>query len=243
MSVTSISPDQAAGVSGSGSSVRQARQDFNRLIQSLQSGNLSAAQQAYSSFQQIQTGPTHPPTTQASTVSATTTANPVASDWSVLGQALQSGNLSSAQNTLGQLTQDAEAAWKSRVQQTVRNAQSVYALMHSTQAAAAAPAATPVGTPTAAGSVQNDLDSLAQALQAGDNSSAQALLAQLQQDLQASGQASAQTHAGHHHHHHGGFSGTNVSSAYQSAAPAASAASTPAGATGAASGSGVSANV
>lgn len=242
MSVSSVGLDQSAGLSGSRSSVREARQDFDQLFQSLQSGNLNAAQQAYSGFQQIQAGLTASVATQTSAVSATTTANPVASDWSALGQALQSGSLSSAQDALGKLQQDAQAVWQSQLQQKIQNAQSVYALMQSTQAAAATPGATSVGSQSTAGTVQSDLSGLNQALQSGDISSAQTLLAKLQQDLQASGQVSGQNYGGHHHHHHhGGFSGANASSAYQSTTPGTSINSTPTGSMGATSSSAISA--
>jgi hypothetical protein len=238
MTISSIGFDQSAGTSGWRSSVRQADQDFDQLSQSLQTGDLNAAQQAYSSFQKIQAGLTSSAATQASAASATTASNPVASDWSALGQALQSGSLTSAQDALGKLQQDAQAIWQSQLQQQMQNAQSVYALMQSARGATATPAATALSPPSTAGSVQGDLSSLNQALQSGDISAAQKVLAQLQQDLQASGQNGG----GHHHHHHqGGFAGANASSAYLSTAPLTSAISTPAGLTGATSSSGISA--
>jgi hypothetical protein len=238
MTISSVGLDQLAGTSGWRSSVRQAGQDLDQLSQSLQTGNLNAAQQAYSSFQQVQAGLTSSAATQANAVSATTASNPVTSDWSALGQALQSGSLAAAQDALGKLQQDAQATWQSQLQQQVQNAQSVYALMQSAQGAAATPAATAVSPASTAGSVQGDLNSLNQALQSGDISAAQKLLTQLQQDLQASGQ----NYGGHHHHHHhGGFAGQNASSAYLSTAPVTSAISTPVGSTGATSSSGISA--
>ena len=238
MSVSSIGLDPAAGLSGMRSAVRQANKDFDQLVQSLQNGNLGAAQQAYSSFQQVQAGLTSRAATQASAGSSTTAANPVTADWSALGQALQSGSLSSARDAFGKLQQDAQAAWQSQMQQKVQNAQSVYELMQGAQGAAA-PGVTPAtSSQPAAGSVQNDLNALNQALQSGDLSVLQKLLAQLQQDLQASGQTSGQNNGGHHHHHHGGFSSVNPASAYQANVPASS---MPAGSTGATGSGGVSA--
>jgi hypothetical protein len=83
----------------------------------------------------------------------------------------------------------------------MKNAESVSALMQATQAAGTSAGGTGMTT-AAAGSVQNDINALGQALQSGDTSSAQKLLAQLEQDLQASGQSATGRH-GHHHHHAG----------------------------------------
>jgi hypothetical protein len=225
MSISSVSLDQGMGSSLGRSSVRQARQDFDQLFQALQSGDLATAQQAYGNFQQIQTGLTDPSATAATAVSAASTANPVLSDWSALGQALQAGSLSSAQSALGKLEQDASTAWQSRIQ----NAQSVYALMQGSQPTAVTSGATAVNATSQATPVQNDLSSLSQALQSGDSSAAQKLLAQLEQDLQASEQSSGGHH--HHHHHGGGLSGLNAASAYSSTASSGSTAAT--GSTGA----------
>lgn len=127
MSVSSVGLDQGAGSSGGWrSSVREARQDFDQLFQALQTGNLNAAQQAYSSFQQIQAGLTSSAVTQANgAATAPTAASAVASDWSALGSALQSGSLTSAQDTFGKLQQDAQAVMHSQLQQEALNAQSV----------------------------------------------------------------------------------------------------------------------
>ncbi|MEI7431424.1 MAG: hypothetical protein WCL27_13300 [Betaproteobacteria bacterium] len=218
MSVANIGTDQAVTASSFRSSVRQADQDFDQLFQSLKSGNLNAAQQAYSSFQQIQAGLTTTATPQTGTTTATST-NPVATDWSALGQALQSGNLASAKGSLSQLEQDAQTAWQAHIQQETQNAQSVYALMQSAKATTTTSAlsTTAAATAQASGnSVQNDLNALNQSLQTGDTSSAQKLLAQLIQDIQASEQSSGQNSGSHHHHHHhhGGLAGTNATSAY-----------------------------
>ncbi len=214
MSVSSIALDQASGSVSLRSSLRQAGKDFEQLFQSLQNGNLSAAQQAYASFQQVQAGLASSST--APTGSATAASNPVTADWSSLGQALQSGSLSSAQSALGQLQQDAQAAWQSRLQQQTQNAQSVYALIQGAQGSpvTASAAALSTNSQSTAGAVQNDLSALSQALQTGDTAGAQKLLAQLEQDLQASNQAAGQTFGGHNrHHHHHGVSGVNGSSA------------------------------
>jgi len=231
MSVSSVGLDPATGLSGWRSSVRQANQDFEQLFQSLQTGDLNAAQQAYANFQQVQAGLTSSAATQTSTAAAPT--NPVAADWTALGQALQSGSLTSAQGALGKLQQDAQTVWQSHLQQEAQNAQSVYALMQSVQGAAATSGATPASTQSTITPVQNDLNALSQALQSGDTSSAQKLLAQLEQDLQASGQS----YAGHRRHHHHGFSGQNVAS-YPGTTPSAAALPAAVASTSAANGGG-----
>ena len=226
MTISSVGLDQSVGSSGSRSTIRQAHQDFDQLFQSLQAGNLNAAQQAYNSFQQIQTGLANSATSSSSAVGAanpTATTNPVTSDWSALGQALQSGSLSSAQSALGQLQQDANAAWQSHLQQETQNAQSVYALMQSVQGTSPAVSTQSINGSTTANPVQNDLNSLTQALQSGDTAGAQKLLAQLEQDLQSAGQASGQNYGGHHHHHHhSDSSGLNNPSAPATSTPATS---------------------
>src|ERR1035437_5083216 len=212
MSVTSIGldPSQSLGASSVRSSIHQARQDLDQIYQALQSGNLSAAQQAYSSFQQIQAGLATSSTTPTTSATASAATNPVVADWSALGQTLQSGSLTSAQDAFSKLGQDAQATWQTHLQQETQNAESIYALMKSAQGttatSAVTPAATSTGAQSATGSVQNDLNALNQSLQSGDSTAAQKLLTQLVQDLQASNPSSGQNGGGHHHHHHhGGF--------------------------------------
>ena len=214
MALTSVGLDQSIASVGGRSAIRQARQDFDQIFQSLQNGNLSAAQQAYSSFQQVQAGLTGSSATQATSVIGTAAATPVTADWSALGQALQSGSLTSAQDAFGKLQADAQATWQTHLQRETQNAQSVYALMQSDPTTAATSGATAAGTQSTVGSVQNDLSGLTQALQSGDTSAARKLLAQLEQDLQAAGLLSGQTGGHHHHHHHGGVSGVDAASAY-----------------------------
>lgn len=69
-----------------------ARQAFGQLVSALQSGNLSAAQSAYSSFTQNAGGQIDPN-------------SPFAQAVSQIGQDLQSGNVGAAQQTLNSLQQ------------------------------------------------------------------------------------------------------------------------------------------
>ncbi|HUW36532.1 MAG TPA: hypothetical protein VMV91_04300 [Rhodocyclaceae bacterium] len=206
MSVSNVSLDSGVTQSAWQPSRHRALQDFDQLFQAMQSGSLSGAQQAYAALQQLQ-----PAVAAASSGSAAATGsvatvaatdgNPVSSDWSSLGIALQSGSLSSAQGAFAKLQQDLEAATNPALNQ----AQAVYAAMQGTFAQSAS-AESPVGT---------DLSALQQALQSGNTTSAQDLLAKLEQDLQAAGQALP------HRHHHHGTSAQAATSAYASSQPAA----------------------
>ena len=191
MNVNSVGLAQSVGTTDWRSTVRQGRQDFAQIVQALQAGNLGAAQQAYTDFQQLQSG-----LTSAATTTASTSASPVVSDWTALGQALQSGTLSSAQNALTKLEQDAQSQWQSQMAQKLQDATSVYALLQGSQTGSATTAA--ATSPSGVNSVQNDLNALSTALQSGDTTSAQKLLAQLEQDLLSSASQST-----HHHHHQG----------------------------------------
>jgi hypothetical protein len=185
MNVNNVGLAQSVGTTDWRSTVRQGRQDFAQIVQALQAGNLGSAQQAYTDFQQLQSG-----LTSAATATASTSASPVVSDWTALGQALQSGTLSSAQDALTKLQQDAQSQWQSQMAQKLQDATSVYALLQGNQAGST------TGT-SGTGSVQNDLKALDAALQSGDTTSAQKLLAQLEQDL-----LSSASQAVHRHHHH-----------------------------------------
>ena len=93
----------AAVLSQSNNPIAQA---FQKLAQDLQSGNLSAAQQDFSTVQQdvqAQRAGHHHHHGQAS---SGTQQNPVAELFSELGQALQSGNLSAAQQAYASIQQD-----------------------------------------------------------------------------------------------------------------------------------------
>ena len=82
----------------------QAKQAFQSLGNALQSGNLTAAQQAFAQLQQYSPGNGQASNNQNST--STTTSN-VTDPLQALGTALQSGNLSAAQQAFTQLQQQA----------------------------------------------------------------------------------------------------------------------------------------
>jgi len=202
MSVTNISSLTSSSQTNLKALRQQGEEDFAQLFQAMQAGNLASAQQAYGALQQWQSNFTTTDTsssTGSSTSTGTTTtadstssaSNAVLNDWNALGQALQSGNLSSAQSAFSSLESDAATA-ASQIQgrhhhHGTQEAQSVYSAMQSTGATSGSTSSSTGDT------VSNDLAALKQALQNGSTSSAQDLLAKLEQDLQAS------RLSGHHH--------------------------------------------
>lgn len=108
----------AATSAASSQSNNPIAQAFQKLAQDLQSGNLSAAQQDFSTVQQdVQAhGGGHHHHGQSS---SSAQQNPVAELFNELGQALQSGNLSAAQQAYTTLQQDFQSAPGGSATQTV----------------------------------------------------------------------------------------------------------------------------
>jgi hypothetical protein len=95
MSISAIFPAQSSYQPPSSAQSTFA-QDFSQLVSSVNSGDLSGAQQAYSALSQLQSsgqGPSANPN------------NPVSQALSQIGQALQNGSLSGAQQALSSLQQ------------------------------------------------------------------------------------------------------------------------------------------
>ena len=80
------------------SKLRQFQQEFQQLGTDLQAGNLSAAQQDFSTLPGS--------ATQSSSTSSTASSNPIVQAFNQLAQDLQSGNISAAQQDYGTLKQD-----------------------------------------------------------------------------------------------------------------------------------------
>jgi hypothetical protein len=95
MSISAISP--ASSIYQPSSTQSAFSQDFSQLANSITSGNLSGAQQAYSSLSQLLSSVQGP--------SATNPNNPLTQALGQIGQALQNGNLSGAQQALSSLQQ------------------------------------------------------------------------------------------------------------------------------------------
>lgn len=177
---------------------RQVRQDFRQLASSLQSGDLSGAQSAFSNIQQLLQG------NQGSSTSSTPQ-----NDFAALGQALQSGSLSQAQSAFSQLQSDLragppaaqappQAADQYQAQNPVEEAIQDYSQLASSlqngdltdaqsaytnlQDLAQTYQGASSGSPNA---VQTDFATLGQDLQSGNLTQSQSDFAQLQSDLQA----------------------------------------------------------
>jgi hypothetical protein len=92
---------------------QQQAQDFNTLASALQSGNLSTAQSAFTSWQQDLTSiapPNQQSTQQSQPFGSNSQAN---SDFQSLSSALQSGDISSAQQAFANLKQDLQSSGSS----------------------------------------------------------------------------------------------------------------------------------
>jgi soluble cytochrome b562 len=192
------------------------KKDFQDITSALQSGNMSAAQTAFSAFQ-----------TDASALNGTTSSNnnPVSQDIQGLGTALQSGSLSDAQQALSKIHSDikghgAFARQQMEMQSSLSSGsdtentlkqdfQNLSAAIQSGNLTDAQKAFATLQQAAPSQSGQNtsqfstDIQSLGTALQSGNVSDAQKAFATLQQDMAAaSSTASGSTSVGHHHHHH-----------------------------------------
>ena len=172
MSVAGIFSSALSSIFTQGTQTRaqQFQQEFQQLGQDLQSGDLTAAQSDFSSLQQLR-----PQSSAASSTSGFPQfTNPIAQAFSQLSQDLQSGNLSAAQHDYTTLQQD--------FQSPSPQLQGHHHHHHHHSASS---------------NQQNPLvqafGQLAQALQAGNTSAAQAAYSTLQQDLQQFAQANGLT--------------------------------------------------
>ena len=104
MSVSAISSSTlAASVNQSiQNKLRQFQQEFQQLGADLQTGNLSAAQQDFSTLPGL--------ASQSSSSAASPSSNPIAQAFNQLAQDLQSGNISGAQQDYSNLKQDFQKA-------------------------------------------------------------------------------------------------------------------------------------
>jgi hypothetical protein len=102
MNVSSIGATQSAYAPAANSS-SSTGSDFRSLAQALQSGDLGAAQQAWSSLQQD--SPWVARASSASAAGAATSGSPVAAALQLLGSALQSGDVAGAQQAFSSLQQ------------------------------------------------------------------------------------------------------------------------------------------
>jgi len=107
MSVQSVSSSTNPYLSATQASSSNLRSDFNNLITAIQSGDLKSAQ---SDFSQIQSAMQSVQGTQQNGSQQ----SQFSTDLAALGSALQSGNVSGAQDALKKLGQDMQSAGKAR---------------------------------------------------------------------------------------------------------------------------------
>jgi ribosomal protein S20 len=116
MSISALSSNSLyTPVTSSQSSGSTIQQDFKQLAQALQSNDLSGAQSAFSSLQQLLQS-SQSSSGQQQTAS-TTSSSPLQTDFNNLGNALASGDLSGAQSAFTQLQSDLSAATQSGTSQ------------------------------------------------------------------------------------------------------------------------------
>jgi outer membrane protein assembly factor BamD (BamD/ComL family) len=150
---------------GAASNAQQFEAMFQEIGEDLQSGNLTQAQQDYATFSQDFPGLASAGTAASSGSSGSTgsgaSGNPLASAFSALSQALQSGNLSAAQQDYSTIRQDFQQQGAGRVHGHHHHGGGE------------------------GQQIGQEFPSLSQALQSGNLSAAQSAFATLQQDLEA----------------------------------------------------------
>jgi hypothetical protein len=176
------------------SQFQQITKDFSALKTDLASGDLTTAQQAYTTLTQDLRD-----VRQAQGIQQATSR--VNTDLAAVGNALQSGDLAGAQSAFATLTQDLQDPQQTQSQGT----QQTYGRHHhhhhggSSQAASTSSPTASTSSQTASGSSQTastlstDLAAVGSALQSGDLTGAQSAFTTLMQDLENS---SAQNTAG-----------------------------------------------
>jgi soluble cytochrome b562 len=166
LSSSSAGSQTQTGQNGSGQDPFMA--DINALSQGLQSGDLSAAQQAFAKLQQgMQSAPPPPPMGTDASQDSTSEATKFQQLQSYIGQlaqALDSGDLSAAQQAFATLQQDMQSTGTDASQNSTSEASSAQ---------------------TKSQQLQSYVEQLAQALQSGDLSAAQQAFATLQQGMQS----------------------------------------------------------
>jgi hypothetical protein len=168
MSVAGIAGSLLSILSGSQSNqnspFQQIQSEFQQLGQDLQTGNLSQAQQVFSTLSQTLTG--------GSQATAASSNSPLAQTFNQLGQDLQAGNLQAAQQDFTTLTQDA--------QQTVQQVGGHHHHFHP-------PSQQSSSTSQLSSSIAQEFSQLAQTLTGGNLQGAQQAFSTLPSDLQQLG--------------------------------------------------------
>jgi len=200
-SLQALAPDKstASATTAEASSSNPFDSDIAALGTALQSGDLTSAQSAFATVQKdLQNAPrphgghghhekTSTTSTDSSTADSTTDTDLVQELFTQLAQALQSGNLSGAQSAFGDLQTLAGN------DSTSANSVAASSGTTSTSTSTVTAGAASTTATTSTNSFGGDLNSLSQALQAGDLSSAQSAFTTLLTDLQNGGSQSSAT--------------------------------------------------
>ncbi|MEN6620503.1 MAG: hypothetical protein ABFD50_02990 [Smithella sp.] len=150
--------------------------DLNLLLKALESGNLSSAQSSFSQLLQdlqstdLEGGSS---SSAASTSSATTDSNPLAKDLNELGNAISSGDLTSAQSILAGIMQHLQGPPPPPPPDMNISANT--------------DSADVISSENSSNVLANDLKGLGEALSSGDQASATSYFSQLLQDLGEAG--------------------------------------------------------
>ena len=170
MSVTAVSNSnlfQPYVTQGAQNKFQQIRSQFQQLGQDLQSGNLAQAQQDFATLSHnLPSG--QPSSSSASAASASKSTSGVAQALKALGQDLQSGNLSGAQQDFSAIQQAVQQ------QESAGGGHGHHRHHHVTE------------QQSGSDPISQAFGALGQALQAGNLTSAQTAYASIQQDLQGS---------------------------------------------------------
>jgi hypothetical protein len=157
---------------------QEIRQDFEQLSSALQSGDLSGAQSAYSSIQQLLQNYQGSSNNGAGSNGVSTIQN----DFSAVGQALQSGDLTEAQSAFAQLQTDAQSVRQAKFGDTATAPQVQNQQVQNQQVQDQYVGSTSQNL-SPAQQVQQEYAQLASAIQSGDLTGAQTAFAALQQTL------------------------------------------------------------
>jgi len=121
VSISSVSSNSSLTQTDGRSLMHQWMQDFKQLASALQSGDLTGAQKAYAALQQLQQS-NQPGGQSSNGQPASSSNNPLQNDFAALGQALSSGDLSTAQSAFSQLQSDMKAAFQNGASGAVQSA-------------------------------------------------------------------------------------------------------------------------
>ena len=221
MSVTGIASTILTGLNAyqhrGQSKVQQLAGEFQQLAQDVQSGNLTQAQQDFTTLAQNipgvslgsvppSTGIANTPSTSGTTATGATggttpatatpsSTNPLIQAFNQLGQDLQSGNLQGAQQDITKIETTAQQNVQASVQQSGHHRHHHHRVdndQNSSQSASPASGSSSPGSSSSSlsqltGSLDQAFGQLAQSLQSGNLQSAQQAFSALQNDLQQIG--------------------------------------------------------